>query len=74
MLSNYSASNITANVDFLRSGTGYYISGAILVPSNSTLIASGKDTAFYMVEGDALRTWVSANSSAHITVSYEVIS
>jgi hypothetical protein len=50
------------------------IGGNISVPPSSTLVVSGKDTAFYLVEGDSLTANVSTNSSSHITASYETIS
>lgn len=74
MVANYSSSSVTSNVFLNRSGTPYYISGAITVPAYSTLVNSSKDSAFYIVEGDYIQASVSANNAAHLTISYEIIS
>lgn len=70
-IANFSNANFTANVDIFRSSTSYLIIGSVLVPANSTMIVSGKDTAFYLEEGDGLRVATSANGSA--ISSYEII-
>ena len=44
----------------------------VVVPANSTMIVSGKDTSFYLEEGDGLRVATSANTN--VISSYEVIS
>lgn len=77
VLTNYSASTVTANVIFNRTSatpSSYYLVGLISVPGTSTLVVTGKDTCFYMEEGDVLQMNTSANSSVHGVVSYEVIS
>jgi hypothetical protein len=71
-VANYSNAAITANVDIYRSTTAYLIVGNVSVPANSTMVVSGKDTAFYLEEGDGLRATTSANAS--VISSYEVIS
>jgi hypothetical protein len=73
ILSNYTASTVTANVSINRSTATYYLAGNIGVPANSTLVLIAKDTAFYMEEGDVLQANASANSSVSITASYEQI-
>lgn len=70
-IANYSNANFTANVDIYRSTTSYLIIGSVLIPANSTMIVSGKDTSFYLEEGDGLRIATSANASA--ISSYEII-
>jgi hypothetical protein len=70
---NYSGSAITANVMVNRSSTAYYLAGNISVPAYSTLVVLGKDTAIYLEEGDVLQANVSANSAAHISAAYELI-
>lgn len=70
---NYSNVTITANVMINRSTTAYYLAGNISVPAYSTLVVLGKDTAVYLEEGDVLQANVSANSSAHISAAYELI-
>jgi hypothetical protein len=44
----------------------------ISLPNNTSIAVSGKDTAFYLEEGDGLRIVSSANLS--ITAAYEIIS
>ena len=73
VLSNYSASIITANVVINRSATSYYIAGTIAIPANSTLVLLGKDTTLYLEEGDVLQANVSANTSVSMSASYELI-
>ena len=46
--------------------------GNVSIPANSTMVVSGKDTAFYLEEGDGLRTTTS--NTAHVISSYEIIS
>ena len=71
-IANFSASAVTANVDIYRSSTAYLLIGNVVVPANSTMIVSGKDTSFYLEEGDGLRVATSANTN--VISSYEVIS
>jgi hypothetical protein len=73
-LANYTSSAVTANVMLNRSSTIYYLVGNVSVPANSTLVVCGKDTAFYLEEGDVLQANVSANTSVHFSSSYEIIS
>lgn len=72
VIPNYSTSNFLANVGILRGGTIYLIAGNITVPANSTIIVSGKDTSFYLEEGDTLR--VSTSNTSQVISSYEIIS
>lgn len=71
-VANYSNATITANVDIFRSSNSYLIVGNISVPANSTMVVSGKDTAFYLEEGDGLR--VATSNTVHVISSYEIIS
>lgn len=71
-IANYTAGVISANVDIQRSSATFLIIGNVAVPSNSTIVVSGKDTAFYLEEGDALR--ISANGNCYAISSYEIIS
>ena len=73
VLSNYTASTVTANVMLNRSATLYYIGGNVSIPANSTLILIAKDTSIYLEEGDVIQANVSANSSISMTSSYELI-
>jgi hypothetical protein len=75
-LSNYGPSTVSANVIFDRSSvnpSSYYLAGKITIPPASTLVVTGKDTSFYMEEGDVLQINASANNNIHGIVSYEVI-
>lgn len=72
-LTNYSGSVVSANVVFNRGGTSYFVGGNITIPVNSILTVVGKDTSFYLEEGDVLQANVSANTAISITVGYELI-
>ena len=74
VLTNYGSNTVTGNVDFYRSSTSYPIAGNLLIPANSTMVVSGKDTAIYLEEGDVLRASANANVAVTLTSSYEVIS
>lgn len=71
-IANYSPANFTANVDIFRSSTSYPIIGNVTIPANSTMIVSGKDTSFYLQEGDVVRASTSNASTA--IASFEIIS
>ena len=73
ILSNYSASAVSANVMINRSATAYYIGGNISIPANSTLVLLGKDTSVYLEEGDVLQANVSANTAVSFSAGYELI-
>lgn len=74
VLSNYTATTVTANVLINRNSVGYFLAGNVSIPANSTLALVGKDTPIYLEEGDVLQANVSANSSVSMTVSYELMS
>jgi hypothetical protein len=74
IVSNNSANTVTCNVALNRNGVNYYLVGNASVPGNSSLIALGKDTVLYMIEGDTLQANTSSNGVASIISSYEVIS
>lgn len=73
-ISNYSASSIYANVIMFRGTERAYIIGTSLIPAYSALTAVARDTALLIEEGDYIQSNVSANVSASLTMSYEVIS
>ena len=73
-VSNYSATQISANVIINRSATAYQYGGSLAVPAYSTLVVLAKDSQIYLEEGDIIQANVSANSSSYITSSYELIS
>lgn len=74
VLANYTGNVVTATVEFLRSSVAHSLANAVSIPANSTLVVSGKDTAFYMEEGDAMQVSASSGTSVSATVSYEIIS
>jgi hypothetical protein len=71
---NYTGSVVTATASILRSSVTYYMVGTVTIPANSTLVVSGKDTNFYLEEGDAIQGFASANSAVSAVISYEIIS
>ena len=71
-VANYTTNTVSANVDIFRNSQSFLIVGNVAVPSNSTIVVSGKDTAFYLEEGDSLR--VAANGNCYAISSYEIIS
>lgn len=73
-VSNYTASQITANVLINRSATTYQYGANLAIPAYSTLVVLAKDSQIYLEEGDVLQANSSANTSAAITSSYELIS
>lgn len=74
---------ICANVDGVNSvdvtvlfmdnsaGTQRGLANLITVPAKSTLVVISKDTSIYLEEGDEIKAGASANSDAHIIISYE---
>lgn len=72
IIPNYTPFNFLANVGILRGGTIFLHIGNVTVPANSTMVVSGKDTAFYLEEGDCLR--VSTSNNSQVISSYEIIS
>ena len=74
MLTNRTTSNVYANVFVTRSSTDYFQLGNVAIPAQSTMVVVGKDTQFYLEEGDVLRCNVSANTAVTVTASYEIIS
>lgn len=73
-VANYNSMTISTFVDIYRSNTSYIYAGGTPVPYNSVLILCGKDTTFYLEEGDSLRANVTSNTSGTIMASYEIIS
>jgi len=71
---NYTGAPVTGTSTVLRSATTYYLVGSVSIPANSTLIVTGKDTAFYLEEGDAIQGSASSNSALTAIISYEIIS
>ncbi len=74
IVANYTNSSVGAWVDVFRNGAVYsIIAGNVGVPAYSTMVVVAKDMAVYLEEGDAIRANTTANSSAYITTSYEII-
>lgn len=70
---NYTGSTVTGTASILRSATTFYIVGSVSIPANSTLVVCGKDTHFYLEEGDAIQGLASANSAVSAIISYEIL-
>jgi len=70
---NYTGAPVTGTATILRSATTYYLVGSVSIPANSTLIVTGKDTVFYLEEGDAIQGSASTNSALSAIISYEII-
>ena len=73
-ISNYSTISVYANIIMYRGTDRAYIIGNTLIPASAALTAVARDTALLLEEGDYLQANVNANVSAHLTMSYEVIS
>lgn len=73
LLTNYSATTVTSNVNIVRSGTNYPLAGTLSIPGNSSLALIGRDLTFYLEEGDYVQVNANAATSLSITSSYEII-
>ena len=73
-IANFGASAIFANVIMRRNAERGYVIGTTTVPAFSTLTVIARDTALFLEEGDYLQANASANSTAQVVMSYEVIS
>lgn len=73
VVSNVAASAANITVDLYRSSVAYYLSNAITIPANATLVVVSKDMGIYLEESDAIRVIGSANSALHAICSYEII-
>jgi hypothetical protein len=71
--SNKSTNPVDITVEIVRGTTAYSLAYQITVPDKATVVLSGKDTAFYLVEADHLRTVASAASAIVLITSYEII-
>jgi hypothetical protein len=74
MSTNVSTVPVDITVDLFRGGVSYPIAYTMTVPDKSTIVLLGKDTPFYLEEGDVLRTSASIVSSLSVLVSYEILS
>jgi len=74
LAANKSTTSEEVTVDIFRSSTSYPLAYMINVPTKASLVLSGKDTAFYLEEGDVIRITATAASAIVVTISYEVIS
>jgi len=68
-VANTSASAITCDIYFTRSGTDYYVVKGANVPTGSTFIAVGGDQKLVLITGDALKVVTSAATSADVVAS-----
>lgn len=74
LATNKSTTSADVTIDIYRSSTSYPLAYTVTVPDKSSIVLSGKDTSFYLEEGDVLRISSSIVSSIVVTASYEVIS
>ena len=73
ILTNSTGNATSANVFINRSSTAYYLGGTVSIPANSVLVLIGKDSSFYLEEGDVIQANASANSAVVMTSGYELI-
>jgi hypothetical protein len=78
VISNYSASAATANVEYNRAaagtGTASFLVSQVSIPSGASLIVTDKSTGFYMEEDTSIKAVSGTASALQIFLSYEVIS
>jgi hypothetical protein len=72
-ISNYTGSTVGCNVQVGRGSSLFFIVGNISVPASSALVVLAKDTTLYLEEGDYIQANATANITAHLVTSYEVI-
>jgi hypothetical protein len=70
---NYSTNTVGVFVDIYRGSVSYPLAAGTAVPYNSLMILTGKDTTFYLQEGDVLRGNSTFSNSTSFLVSYEII-
>jgi hypothetical protein len=73
ILTNSTGNATSANIFINRSSTAYYLGGTVSIPANSVLVLIGKDSSFYLEEGDVIQANASANSAVAMTAGYELI-
>ena len=73
-VSNTTGTAVSCYISVLRSSVNYYVAANVSVPGASSMAVVGKDTMLYLEEGDVLQANATANSSAQVTSSYEIIS
>lgn len=78
VLSNFSNSAATANVEYNRAaagtGTATFLISQISIPTGASLIVTDKSTGFYMEEDTSLKAVSTTANAIQIFVSFEVIS
>lgn len=74
-VTNVDGSNTTnISIQVARSGYSYGLANTMLVPADSTLTVTTKDTSFYLEEGDYIEVKAETNNRTHVICSYEEIS
>lgn len=68
------AATIAINTAADGSGTSYSIASTIDIPAKASIVASDKNTAFYLEENKSIVVTSSTGSKVTYTVSYEEIS
>ena len=78
VLSNYSNTSATANVEYnaaaAGTGTQTFIVSQVSIPSGASLIVTDKSTSFYLEEDRCVKAVCTTASAVHVFVSYEVLS
>jgi hypothetical protein len=68
---NVTASQATMDVSLYRSTTHFYQCKDAVVESTFALIPQNREEYIWLKEGDALYAKANANSTIHLTISYE---
>lgn len=72
-VSNIDATDdVKVSVDFFRSGTSIRLVDRMTISAGDTLVAVGRDTAFYLEEGDSLRAYADVANRTHLICSFEI--
>jgi hypothetical protein len=74
LVSNIDGANpVDVDVVLRRSSSDYYITKAVSVPADSSLVVIGKENPMYLMENDSIRLTAGAVDSAQAVCSYEEI-
>lgn len=68
-----SGNTVDITISLQRNSYNYRIANTVTISPKTTFVALGKDAPIYLEEGDGLNISASANSSAEMVVSYEII-
>jgi len=73
-LSNSNLYAQLSTVDVYRNSVSYPIISNVVIPASATMAVTGKDTAIYLEEGDAIRCYANTSANVNAVSSYEIIS